>query len=66
MADGEVTLSEAARMLGIPYPSLYVRWRGGRIPYSRGKGGTICVKLLDVAASLDGYRRRGEIVPTMR
>jgi hypothetical protein len=66
MNDSEVTLAEAARMLGVPYPSVYVRWRKGFIPYARGKGGTICVKVLDVAASLSGYQRRGEIVPTIR
>lgn len=62
LTENELTLSEAARELAIPYPSIYNRWRLGRIPYER-RHGLILVKLGDVVEAMQGYRKRGEVVP---
>ncbi len=62
MTDELMVLAEAARALGIPYPTAYSWWLRGRIPFER-KHGLIFVRLSDVAVAMKDYRKRGEAVP---
>ena len=63
VTSAQMPLSEAAREIGIPYPTVYAAWAKGKVPYER-RHGLIWVRLDDVRVAFTKYKPRGVAQPS--